>query len=421
MDAELWGERVRAHDHTVVVSLLALGLRPDRAREIAQATWLRLIEQDAAGALGTIELPGLAIRQARFLALDAIRRDAADRRRLADALEVDPASDEAIERRLAGRQELAHVRQVLARCDECLDEVGREARLELLLRAAGDEDAFAAVVEPPRRRRWPLAAGVAVAAAAAGAAFALWPSRSAPTRRMPAPAAVPTGQQSMTRPVWAAHIEPETARCSEHDGGLICSAASGFGTTRDQAEDDATDIAREALLELALLRGGEEIRAQRALYSEARSAALASPDREATRRTRHAVASRAQLGHRESWYWEEYNRLDGDGTEFLVFVRFTATADEIESLLAGYRTAATDGAELAPIVPGVRWALDPGDDLAWFVVRPGALAGLGVRAGDVLLHDPRRSANALRTMIARDQAEVWRPGLAAPVLPSKLR
>jgi len=116
VDAGLWGERVRAHGHTVMVSLLALGLTPERAREIAQATWLRLIEQEAAGALGTIELPGLAIRQARFLALDAIRRDAADRRRLADALEVDPSSDDAIERRLAGRQELALVRQVLARC-----------------------------------------------------------------------------------------------------------------------------------------------------------------------------------------------------------------------------------------------------------------------------------------------------------------
>ncbi len=116
VDAALWGERVRAHDHTVLVSLYALGLRPDRAREIAQATWLRLIEQDAAGALGVIELPGLAIRQARFLALDAIRRDAADRRRLADALDVDPASDDAIERRLAGRQELAQIKEVLARC-----------------------------------------------------------------------------------------------------------------------------------------------------------------------------------------------------------------------------------------------------------------------------------------------------------------
>jgi len=116
VDAALWERRIRVNDHAVVVSLLALGLRPDRAREIAQATWLRLMEQEAAGALAEVELPGLAIRQARFLALDAIRRDAAERQRLADALEVDPASDDAIERRLAGRQELERVKKVLAGC-----------------------------------------------------------------------------------------------------------------------------------------------------------------------------------------------------------------------------------------------------------------------------------------------------------------
>lgn len=116
VDAALWEKRIRQHDHVVVVSLLALGLRPDRAREVAQATWLRLMEQEAAGALPAVELPGLAIRQARFLALDAIRHDAVERRRLADALEVDPSSDDAIERRLADRQELERVKEVLAGC-----------------------------------------------------------------------------------------------------------------------------------------------------------------------------------------------------------------------------------------------------------------------------------------------------------------
>lgn len=125
VDAALWEGRIRAHGHRVLVSLLALGLPPERAREIAQATWLRLMEQEAAGALAEVELPGLAIRQARFLALDAIRQDAAERRRLAGALEVDPASDddEEIQR--------AAVEVHIAGCDECMAEVGREARLEL--------------------------------------------------------------------------------------------------------------------------------------------------------------------------------------------------------------------------------------------------------------------------------------------------
>lgn len=118
VDAALWERRIRLHDHAVVVSLLALGLRPDRAREIAQATWLRLMEQEAAGALAELELPGLAIRQARFLALDAIRRDRAEERRLAAVLELESIGDsgDEVERRLAGRQELERVTEVLSAC-----------------------------------------------------------------------------------------------------------------------------------------------------------------------------------------------------------------------------------------------------------------------------------------------------------------
>lgn len=118
VDAALWEGRIRAHGHRVLVSLLALGLPPERAREIAQATWLRLMEQEAAGALAEVELPGLAIRQARFLALDAIRQSDAERRRLAAALELESLEDrhDEIERRLAGRQALSRVAEVLATC-----------------------------------------------------------------------------------------------------------------------------------------------------------------------------------------------------------------------------------------------------------------------------------------------------------------
>lgn len=111
-----WGDLIRAHDHAVRMSLLALGLRPDRAREIAQAAWLRLMERHQAGDLVTIELPGLAIRQARFLALDELRRDAAERRR-ADEIDPDDATAaDALERQLASRELLDRVVAVLATC-----------------------------------------------------------------------------------------------------------------------------------------------------------------------------------------------------------------------------------------------------------------------------------------------------------------
>ena len=71
--------------------------------------------QEAAGALAAVELPGLAIRQARFLALDAIRKDRVESRRVASALAMESLDDnDQIERRLAGRQELRRVSEVLA-------------------------------------------------------------------------------------------------------------------------------------------------------------------------------------------------------------------------------------------------------------------------------------------------------------------
>ena len=56
------------------MSVVAFGLRVDRAEEIAQRAWARLIEKFGRGELATIELPGLAIAQARYLARDELRR-----------------------------------------------------------------------------------------------------------------------------------------------------------------------------------------------------------------------------------------------------------------------------------------------------------------------------------------------------------
>jgi RNA polymerase sigma-70 factor (ECF subfamily) len=77
-----WSAIVRSHDRRVWLSLLALGLGPDRAREIAQTTWTRLIEKYGAEKLSDLQLPGLAIAQARFLALDDLRRTEGERRKL---------------------------------------------------------------------------------------------------------------------------------------------------------------------------------------------------------------------------------------------------------------------------------------------------------------------------------------------------
>ena len=114
-DRTAWGELIARHDHRVVLSLVARGIRLGDARDLAQQAWAQLMAQQRAGRLERIELPGLAIRQAGFLALDAARRPAAHPGRHDRAEDVaDPAAS--IEERLIRREELARAQAELARC-----------------------------------------------------------------------------------------------------------------------------------------------------------------------------------------------------------------------------------------------------------------------------------------------------------------
>lgn len=76
-DTNAWSALIAKHNHRVIVALIAFGVAPDRARDVAQEVWLRLIEQQRGGRLQALALPGLALRQARFFALDLLRRDTA--------------------------------------------------------------------------------------------------------------------------------------------------------------------------------------------------------------------------------------------------------------------------------------------------------------------------------------------------------
>ena len=118
VDNSLWNGLIRQHDHRVLVSVLALGLAPDLAREVVQAAWVRLMERHAAGELDVLELPGLAIRQARFLAIDRLRRARTERRVLGKVVELAPQADsyEDLERRVVSRQRLQRVIAALAGC-----------------------------------------------------------------------------------------------------------------------------------------------------------------------------------------------------------------------------------------------------------------------------------------------------------------
>lgn len=119
-DERAWNELIRRHDRRVFVSLLSKGVQPPRAREITQETWMRLIEQQRAGKLPELKLPGLAVTQADFLART-------DRRRAGPAvLDIDD-EDQPIqvaddrpdqETRILDKQQLEKAMEALQGCSE---------------------------------------------------------------------------------------------------------------------------------------------------------------------------------------------------------------------------------------------------------------------------------------------------------------
>jgi RNA polymerase sigma-70 factor (ECF subfamily) len=119
-DRDAWNGLIARHDQRVLVTLLARGVRVDRAREITQETWARLIAHQQAGRLARLELPGLAIKQAIFLCTDDARRT--KRERIARAEdekdEIAMLSDSApsIEARLVARSELERASEALDQC-----------------------------------------------------------------------------------------------------------------------------------------------------------------------------------------------------------------------------------------------------------------------------------------------------------------
>jgi len=113
-DEAAWNALVAKHNQRVVIALLGRGLPLERAKDIAQEAWLRLLEQQRAGKLRELKLPQLAITQATFLSLDAARREG---RTLALAEGFDAADPSPLsEQRLIGEQELARAQRVLAKC-----------------------------------------------------------------------------------------------------------------------------------------------------------------------------------------------------------------------------------------------------------------------------------------------------------------
>ncbi len=130
-EAAAWNALIQRHNHRVVVALLARGVRVDKAKDIAQEAWMRLVEQQRLGRLDRLQLPGLAIAQAAFLALESARRESSARRHenleepaIAAAL-ADPRAD--AESRLLTEERVARAVDVLSKCSPSARQVFRLA------------------------------------------------------------------------------------------------------------------------------------------------------------------------------------------------------------------------------------------------------------------------------------------------------
>lgn len=118
-DARAWETLIARHGRRVLLTLLARGVRANRAEEIVQETWARLVAKSKAGQLEQLELPGLAIAQAIHLGLDDAR---ANKTRAAAPLDdseealtlADPAPGPLD--RMVSREALDRALAELARC-----------------------------------------------------------------------------------------------------------------------------------------------------------------------------------------------------------------------------------------------------------------------------------------------------------------
>lgn len=111
-----WDTQMRRYGRRVIVSLIARGIAPERAKELAQDAWLRVIQAHRHGKLEQLKLPGVVVTQANFLALDDRRRS--EKKYTFDAL--DSTRDDLhgdgheLEEQLAARHQLRKIQAVVS-------------------------------------------------------------------------------------------------------------------------------------------------------------------------------------------------------------------------------------------------------------------------------------------------------------------
>jgi anti-anti-sigma regulatory factor len=170
-----------------------------------------------------------------------------------------------------------------------------------------------------------------------------------------------------TRPDWiTAQALPGQAYCKEDGGGLACVGVSMLSPSQEDAEDEASDAAVEAIAFELGKRITDKlwVATVPAMYLPARDAKLAAMNRDAqssqarrdVREGRRAVAHalRGVNPTAAARYWEAYGGRDG--RRLIAFVQVKLTPDDAKQLITTYTTPSTAlGATAVAFFPELAW------------------------------------------------------------------
>ncbi|MDX2091898.1 MAG: hypothetical protein SFX73_28810 [Kofleriaceae bacterium] len=214
-----------------------------------------------------------------------------------------------------------------------------------------------------------------------------------PTPRDPGP--------QFQRPEWILSDTPSSAYCQEMIGRMMCVGVSPYGTDRDAAVIAANDAAIDELVNLVGIRISDDWFRDNVLagYSSARTKALAAmqnagprADDPSVRAVRHKVAELflasggpSVPAQRSDWYWEEYERGGGKGTEFLVFVRYDVSVEALSALVKRYgATSSLSDSTILTAFPGLAWQYPGFAGGVMLSTVKGALASAGFKPLQVI-------------------------------------
>ncbi len=242
----------------------------------------------------------------------------------------------------------------------------------------------------------------------------------------PAPNSDGTNQTFM-RPDWVSSDLAASSYCVDRGLQLTCVGISAYRDVRDEAEQEAMAGALEAVLRTTLLTGDSPgLSEQRDKYLQGWTEAVQNLEKahdDEKNPQEHEAALGAMLTlrgrvadlalrqrspgtpiQRTDWYWEQYNKEPGPGTEFLVWVRIDVSSAEAKAAIANYYGGVieVDAGKVVPAAPGIGWLVDPAGKIAFYVVNVdgGLLAQCGIEPGDILLIEGQaEGAEATRQLI----------------------